>query len=96
MEVVGDVEGLIAGLFLGGNGGIEFAGGDFICSGVDKAELAGGKIVFLGAHRWAEGAAEDRSMFVEIAGAVVRVEDRAGLVVGELLEENLRFVVFVE
>ncbi len=35
-------------------------------------------------------------MFVEVAGAVVEVEDGAGFVVGELFEEDGGFVVFVE
>jgi hypothetical protein len=35
-------------------------------------------------------------VFVEVACAVVGVEDRAGLVVGELFEEDGGFVVFVE
>jgi hypothetical protein len=35
-------------------------------------------------------------VFVEVAGAVVGVEDGAGLVVGELFEEDGGFVVFVE
>jgi hypothetical protein len=35
-------------------------------------------------------------VFVEIAGAGGEIEDRAGLVVGELLEEDGGFVVFVE
>ena len=35
-------------------------------------------------------------MLVEVAGAGVQVEDGAGLVVGELFEEDGGFVVFVE
>ena len=35
-------------------------------------------------------------MLVEVAGAVVEVENWAGLVVGELFEEDGGFVVFVE
>jgi hypothetical protein len=35
-------------------------------------------------------------VFVEVAGAVVEVEDGAGLVVGELFEEDGGFVIFVE
>jgi hypothetical protein len=67
---------------------------------VDEAELTGGEVdlsmVAGGAHGWAEGAAEDRAMFVEVAGAVFEVEDGAGLVVGELFEEDGGFVIFVE
>jgi hypothetical protein len=35
-------------------------------------------------------------VFVEVAGAVVEVEDRAGLIVGELFEEDGGFMVLVE
>ena len=83
-------------MFLIGDGGIEFAGDDLFSGGVDEAEFAGGEVVLLGAHGWAEGAAEDGAVFVEVAGAVVEIEDRAGLVVGELFEEDGGFVVFVE
>ncbi len=96
MEVVGGVEGFVRGFFLRGDGGVELAGGDLFGGGVDEAELAGGEVVFVGAHGWAEGAAEDGAVFVEVAGAVVEVEDGAGLVVGELFEEDGGFVVFVE
>ena len=96
VEVVGAVEGFVAGFFLGGDGGVELAGGDLFGGGVVEAELAGGEVVFGGAHGWAEGAAEDRAVFVEVAGAMFEVEDRAGLVVGELFEEDGGFVVFVK
>ena len=100
VEVVGGVEGLVAGFFLGGDGGVELAGGNLFGGGVGEAELAGGEIDFAvvagGAHGWAEGAAEDGAGFVEVAGAVFEVEDGAGLVVGELFEEDGGFVVFVE
>ena len=96
MEVVGGVEGFVAGCFLRGDGGVELAGGDLFGGGVDEAELAGGEVVLFGAHGWAEGAAEDGAVLVEVAGAVVEVEDGAGLVVGELFEEDGGFVVFVE
>jgi hypothetical protein len=96
VEVVGGIEGLVAGLFLGGDGWVEFAGGDLFGGGVDEAEFAGGEVVLFGAHGWAEGAAEDGAVFVEVAGAVFEVEDGAGLVVGELFEEDGGFVVFVE
>jgi len=96
VEIVGGIEGLVAGFFLGGDGRVELAGGDLLSGGVDEAELAGGEVVFGGAHGWAEGAAEDGAMFVEVAGAVFEVEDGARLVVGELFEEDGGFVVFVE
>ena len=96
VKVVGTVEGFVAGLFLRGDGGVEFAGGDFFGARVDETELAGGEIVFFGAHGWAEGAAEDGAMLVEVAGAGGEVEDGAGLVVGELFEEDGGLVVFVE
>ncbi len=96
VEVVGGVEGFVAGFFLGGDGGVEFAGGDLFGGGVDEAELAGGEVALFGAHGWAEGAAEDGAVLVEVAGAGGGVEDGAGLVVGELFEEDGGFVVFVE
>ena len=97
VEVVGGVEGFVAGGFEGGDGGVEFAGGDLFGGGVDVAEFAGGEVVRrLGAHGWAEGAAEDGAVFVEVAGAGGGVEDGAGFVVGELFEEDGGFVVFGE
>jgi hypothetical protein len=35
-------------------------------------------------------------VFVEVAGAVFEIEDRTGLVIGELFEEDGGFIVFVE
>ena len=100
MEVVGGVEGIVAGFFLCGDGGVEFAGFDLFGGGVDEAELAGGEVDFavvaFAAHGWAEGAAEDGAMRVEIAGAGGEVEDGAGFVVGELFEEDSGFVVLAE
>ena len=100
MEVVGRVEGLVAGFLLRWNGGVELAGGDLFGGGVDEAELAGGEVDFavvaFAAHGWAEGAAEDGAVFVEVAGAGGEVEDGAGFVVGELFEKDGGFVVFVE
>ena len=100
MKVVGGVEGFVAGFFLRGDGGVEFAGGDLFGGGVDEAEFAGGEVDFavvaFAAHGWAEGAAEDGAVFVEVAGAGGEVEDGAGLVVGELFKEDGGFVVFVE
>jgi hypothetical protein len=96
MQTVRSVVGFVAGLFLRGNGGVKFARSDFFGAGVDVAELAGGKVVFGGAHRWAEGAAEDGAMLVEVAGAMFEVEYGAGLVVGELFEEDGGFIVLVE
>jgi hypothetical protein len=63
---------------------------------VDETEFAGGEVIFLGAYGWAEGAAEDGAVLVEVAGAGGEVEDGAGLVVGELFEEDCGFVVLVE
>ncbi len=67
---------------------------------MDEAEVAGGEVDFAivawSAHGWAEGAAEDGAGFVEVAGAGGGIEDGAGLVVGELFEEDGGFVVFVE
>ena len=42
VEVVGGVEGFVAGFFLSRDGGVEFAGGDLFGGGVDESELAGG------------------------------------------------------
>jgi hypothetical protein len=100
VEVVGGVVGFVAGFLLRGDGGVQFAGDDLFGAGVDEAELAGGEVGFAvvagSAHGWAEGATEDGAGGVEIAGAVVEVEDGAGLVVGELFEEDGGFVIFVE
>src|ERR1700734_3726426 len=96
VEVVGGVEGLVAGGLLSGDGGVEFAGGDLFGGGVDEAELAGGEVVLFGAHGWTEGAAENGGVLVELAGARGEIEDGAGLVVGELFEEDSGFVVLVE
>ena len=87
MEVVGAVEGLVAGFFLGGEGGVEFAGGDLFSGGVDEAELASGEVGFAvlawGAHGRAEGSAEDGAGGVEAAGAGSGVEDGTGFGVAE-------------
>jgi hypothetical protein len=100
VEIVRGVVGFVAGSFLRGDGGVELAGGDLFGGGVNEAELASGQIYFAvvacGAHGWAEGAAENGTVLVEVAGAVVEVEDRAGLVVGKLFEEDGGFVIFVE
>jgi hypothetical protein len=100
VEVVGGVEGLVAGDFERGDGGVEFAGGDFGGSGVDVAELAGGQVGFAvvarDSHGWTEGAADDGAGFVEVAGAGGGVEDGAGLVVGELFKEGGGLLVFGE
>ena len=100
MKVMGGVEGFVAGLFLRWDGGVEFAGFDLFGGGLNEAEFAGGQIDFavvaFAAHGWAEGATEDGAVFVEVAGAGGEVEDGAGLVVGELFEEDGGFVVFVE
>jgi len=96
VEVVGGVEGFVAGFFLSGDGGVEFAGGDLFGACVDEAEFARGEIALFGSHGWAEGAAEDGAVLVEVAGAGGGVEDGAGFVVGELFKEDGSFVVFVE
>ena len=96
VKVVGGVEDFVAGFFLRGDGGVEFAGFDLFGGCVDETELAGGEVVFFGAHGWAEGAAEDGAVLVEVAGAGGGVEDGAGFVVGELFKEDGSFVVFVE
>ena len=61
-----------------------------------ETEFAGGKVVLFCAHGWAEGAAENGAVLIEVAGAGGEVEDGAGLVVGELFEEDCGFVVLVE
>jgi hypothetical protein len=100
VEAVNCVEGFVAGLLLGGDGGIELTDGDLFGGGVDEAELAGREvdlaIVAGSAHGRAEGAAEDGPMFVEVAGAGGEVEDGTRLVVGELLEEDGSLVVFAK
>ena len=96
MEVVGGVERVVACGFKRGEGGVEFAGGNFGGGGVDVAEFAGGEITFFGAHGWAEGSAEDGAMFVQVAGAVIGIENGAGFVVGEFFEEDGLVIVFGE
>lgn len=99
MCVVGAVEGFDAGGFLCGEGGVEFAGGDLFRGGVGVAEFAGGEVVFGGAHRWAEGAADDGAVSVEIAGSVGGVERGTGFGVADGVfvgEEWRGFVVFGE
>ena len=46
VEVMGGVEGLIAGGFERGDRGVVFAGGDLCGGGVGVAELAGGEVGF--------------------------------------------------
>lgn len=96
MQTVLDVEGFIAGLFLRRDRGIKLAGRNLFRAGGNEAKLAGGKIVFSRSHGRPEGATEDRAVLVEIAGAMFEIEHGAGLVVGELFEENGSLVVFVE
>ena len=96
MEILCSIEGFTTGFLQCGDGGVKFAGGDLFGRGVDETELAGGEIVLFCAHRWAEGATEDRAVFIEVAGAMVGVEDGAWFVVGELFEENGGFVVLIE
>src|SRR5690349_18774589 len=87
VEVVCAVEGVVGGGFLGGEGGVEFAGGDLFGGGVSEAELAGGEVslsVVPGrVHGWAEGSAEDGACGVEVAGAGGGVEDGAGFCVSD-------------
>lgn len=96
MQIVGGVIDFVAGLFLSGDGGVEFTGGDLFGACVDEAELASREVVFFCAHGGAEGAAEDGAVLVEIAGAGGGIEGGARLVVGELFEEDGGLVVFVE
>ena len=96
VKVVGGVEDFVAGFFLRGDGGVKLAGGNLFGGGVDEAELASGEVVLFGAHGRPEGAAEDGAVLVEVAGAGGGIEDGAGLVVGELFEEDGSFVVIVE
>jgi hypothetical protein len=93
---VGGVEGFVGGGFEFRDVGVELAGDDLFggCSGV--TEFAGREIAFFRARGWAEGAAEDGACRVEVAGAGGEIEDRAGLVVGELFEEVSGLLVFAE
>ena len=92
MEIVGGVEGLVAGSFERGDRGVEFAGGNLFGGGMDVAELAGGEIGFAFVsgrlHGRPECPANDGAVLIEIAGAGGGVEHGAGLVVGELFEEG--------
>ena len=98
------VEGFVACSFLLGEGGVELAGGDLFGAGLDVAELARGEIAFGGSHGRAEGAADDGSRGVEIAGAGRGIEYGAGLAVSYrglsvfdfVGEERRGFVVFAE
>ena len=96
MEVADSVEVAVAEAFGERKAGVEFGRGDLIGGGVDEAELTGGEIALLGARGRPEGAAEDGAMAVECAGARGRVEDGAGLVVGEVVEEVRGLGVLVE
>ena len=96
VEVVGGVEGFVAGGFERGDGGVEFEGGRLFGGGVGVAEFAGGEVSVFSACGWAEGAAEDGAVVVEVAGAGGGVKDRAGLVVGVFLEESCGLLVFGE
>jgi len=60
------------------------------------AELAVSEVALPGAGGWAEGAAEDGAVLVEVARPAGGIEDGAGLVVGEVLEGFGGFVVFGE
>ena len=96
MEILCPIEGFIAGFLQCGDGGVNFRGGDLFGRSVDETELAGGEIVLFRAHGWAEGTAEDGAVFIEVAGAVVGVENWARFVVSELLKENGGLVVRIE
>ncbi len=52
-----------------------------------ETELADGEAAFFVRHGWTEGAAGDGARGVEVAGAGCGVEDGAGLVVREVVEE---------
>jgi len=88
VEVMGGVEGFVAGGFEGRDGGVEFAGGDLCGGGVDVAELAGGEVgfAFVSGRLYGrpECPADDGAMRVEVAGAGGGVEYGTGFVVGEL------------
>ena len=94
--MVGGIVGLVAGRDGIGERGLELAGGDLFGRGVGEAELAVGEVAFFGAGGWTEGAAEDRPMLIQIAGAGGGIEDGAGLVVGEVLEGFGGLVAFGE
>jgi len=96
VELVGGVVGFVAGGDRFRDRGIKFASGDLVRGGMGVAELAMGEVAFFGAGRWTEGAAEDRPVLVEIAGAGSWIEDWAGLVVGKVLEGFGCFFIFGE
>lgn len=97
-ESVGSVIGFITGGDRVRERGVEFAGGDLFCCGLGVAELAMREVAVLGTAWWPERPTEHGAMLVEIAGAGAGagVEDGAGLVVREVLEGLVRFVVFAE
>src|ERR1039458_6217974 len=98
VEVMGSVEGLVAGGFEGGDGGVELAGGDLVGGGGGVAELAGGEVGFAlvsgRLYGRAECPADDGAVRVEVAGAGGGIEYGTGLVVGELFEEGGGLLVF--
>jgi len=74
-------------LFQGHKRGIDGAAFDLLCGRSFEAQLADSKAAIAARHRRPEGPAEERSRRIEIAGPVRRIEHRAGLIVGILLEE---------
>lgn len=96
---MGFVEGLNACRFVCGDGGVEFADGNLFGGGLGVAEFAGGEVVVRGTHGRAEGAADDGTVLVEIAGAGCEIECGAGFGFAEGVfvgEERRGFVVFAE
>lgn len=83
LKRVGCIVGRVAGGLLYRDGGVQLAGGDLFCCGGDVAELAGREVALGGSHGRAEGAADDGTMPVKIAGAGCWIEDRAGLVLAD-------------
>lgn len=95
-ESVGRVEGLIVCGNRFRQAGVEFACGDLFSVGLSVAELAVREVAVGHARGWAEGAAEDGAVQVQIAGSAGRVQDGTGLIVGEILERAGGFVILCE
>ena len=76
-----------------GNGWIKLRCRNLFGGGVNEAKLACAEVFLGGTHGRPKRAAEDGPMLIQIAGAAYRIEHRTRLVVGELLEQDDRFIV---
>lgn len=101
MKRVAGIVDRVAGALLGGDGGVQLAGGYLFCGGGDVAEFAGRQIAIRSSHRWSEGAADDGTVLIKVAGADCRIEDGTRLVFSDgafrvIREEGGVFIVLAE